>query len=63
LSADLDAIGEAQTLGIDKHSSLLFKKDASGSTSAWASLSKRTAEYRKEEMKKMGFLQEDQQEE
>jgi len=61
LSADLDAIGDAVSIGIDMDSTLHFKKSAKGSTDAWKSLSARTSNFRIEGNKKMGFIQDDQQ--
>ena len=55
LSADLSAIREAVTLGMHADAVLLFEKSGQGSSAAWSSLSQRTADYRSDRKKKMGF--------
>jgi hypothetical protein len=59
LSADLDAIGDAMAVGIHADAVLLFEKSGKGSSSAWASLSARTSDYRSARKKKIGFEQDD----
>ncbi|MDQ7841399.1 MAG: hypothetical protein RDU83_10270 [bacterium] len=59
LSADLAAIGDAMAVGIPADAVLVFEKSGRGSTSAWASLSKQTSEYRSSRKRKFGFEQED----
>jgi hypothetical protein len=61
LSADLAALGDAQAVGIHADAVLLFEKSDKGSADAWASLSKRTSDYRSSRKKKIGFKQEDRQ--
>ncbi len=61
LSADLAAIGDARSVGIQADAALLFEKSGKGSAGAWASLSQRTSDYRSARKKKIGFEQEDRQ--
>ena len=61
LSADLAAIGDAMSVGIHADSSLLFDKSSKGTAAAWASLSKRTSDYRSARKNKIGFEQDDRQ--
>jgi hypothetical protein len=61
LSADLAAIEDARSVGISADAVLLFEKSGKGSTGAWASLSRRTSDYRSALKKKIGFEQEDRQ--
>jgi hypothetical protein len=46
LSADLGAIGDALSYGIDPDAALLFEKSHKGTTEVWASLSKEIGAYR-----------------
>jgi len=46
LSADMDAIAEARSVGFERRSTLAFQKDAQGSRQVWDSLSQKTAAYR-----------------
>lgn len=55
LSADLAAIGDARGVGIHADAVLLFEKSRTGSENAWGSLSRRTADYRADRKKKIGF--------
>jgi len=59
LSADLAAIGDALSVGISADSVLLYEKSGEGSSDAWASLSRRTSDYRSSQKKKMGFEPDD----
>jgi hypothetical protein len=59
LSADLDAIGDANALGISAASSLLFRKSGKGSADAWDSLSISASAYRAARSKAMVFRDED----
>ena len=67
LSADLAAIGDAQTVGFAPsasllyHASLLYQKSKLGSAGAWTSLSRRTSEYRLAVCQRLMFLDEDRQ--
>ena len=47
LSADLDAIGEAHHLGIDRAATMLFEKTGGGSLRAWRKISKDASDARK----------------
>lgn len=55
LSADLDAIGDAMSYGIQADAALLFKKDAKGTAAAWNVLSSNVSNYRTAKKKKIGF--------
>lgn len=59
LSADLAAIGDAEAIGFDASSTLLFDKSGVGSRGAWDSLSARTSDYRSSRKRKIGFERED----
>ena len=59
LSADLEAIGDAMSLGIDADAALLFDKSGKGTHKAWHMLSLRTSDVRAGRKKKMGFQKED----
>ena len=59
LSADLDAIGDAMSLGFAMDSSLLFDKSARGSAEAWRSLSKSASNYRSRQRRNVGFVPSD----
>jgi hypothetical protein len=59
LSADLAAIGDARSTGFDAAAVLLFEKSGQGTADAWASVSKRTSDYRSERKRKIGFQQDD----
>lgn len=61
LSADMGAIGDADSYGIAPDSSLLFAKTAQGTKAAWDSLSLNIAAFRTAKKKKMGFDPEDRQ--
>jgi hypothetical protein len=61
LSADLAAIGDAQTVGFAPSASLLYQKSKLGSAGAWTSLSRRTSEYRLAVRQRLMFLDEDRQ--
>ncbi|MGQ0659019.1 MAG: hypothetical protein ACT4NU_13200 [Chromatiales bacterium] len=55
LGADLNAIGDAISLGIPAHAVLPFERTGAGTAAAWASLSARTSEYRTARRKKIEF--------
>ena len=57
LSADLSAIGDAMSVGIDKDAILSFDKSAQGTCGAWFKLSCLTSDYRAKRKKKIGFDQ------
>jgi hypothetical protein len=59
LSADLAAIGDAMSYGIQPDAALLFDKSSAGTAAACASLSAEVSEYRTGKKKKMGFDPED----
>lgn len=59
LSADLDAVGDAVSYGIQACASLPFMKNSRGTSSVWKSLSERTSEYRNGKKKKIGFVDSD----
>jgi hypothetical protein len=59
LSADLDAMGDAMSLGIHSEKALLYRKNSMGSDSAWASISGVTSAYRRSLKEKVGFKDED----
>jgi len=61
LSADLEAMKDAMTMGIEKQSSLQFARSGQGSARAFQSLSKQTSDYRSRKKKQFGFDTEDQQ--
>jgi Mg-chelatase subunit ChlD len=59
LSADLEAMKDAETIGIDRDSSLQFSKSGRGSKAVFESLSKQTSKYRSRKEPKFGFDAED----
>lgn len=62
LSADLNAINDAQAYGISPKSSMMFDKDATGTASVWLSSSARIKDYRQAEEEGLAdieFLEED----
>jgi len=59
LSADLDAIGDAHSVGFDSKQTLAFAKTANGNAAAWASLRERTSQFRKGEKSRLEFEDED----
>jgi hypothetical protein len=59
LSADLAAIGDAMSYGIQGDSALLFEKNHGGTAAAYASLTAQISDYRTGKKKKMGFDPED----
>jgi hypothetical protein len=59
LGADLDGIDDARASGFVFDSSLLYEKSGKGAREAWASLSKRTSEFRSDRAKKIGFERSD----
>jgi hypothetical protein len=59
LSADLAAIGDAMSVGIDADTVLLFQKDSKGNAAAWNSMSAQTSNFRSARKKKIGFDPED----
>jgi hypothetical protein len=61
LSADLTALGDAKAVGIHADATLLFAKIGNGSARAWDSRSRRTSEYRSNQKRKIGFIQDDRQ--
>jgi hypothetical protein len=61
LSADLDAIAEAQDLGFQDSMSIPFFKNKIGTKEAWASFSRRTSEFRDGSKPDMAFEDKDRQ--
>jgi len=59
LSADLNAIDDAVSLGVRPAAVLLFEASHAGTTSAWESASRRIAEYRGGRSSEMAFTDED----
>jgi len=59
LSADLDAIGDAHSVGFDGKQTLAFAKSPDGSASAWTSLQERTSQFRKGDKNRLEFEDED----
>ncbi|MDD3643488.1 MAG: VWA domain-containing protein [Candidatus Krumholzibacteria bacterium] len=55
LSADLAAIGDAVSVGIDRDSAMLFDKDAEGSRRAWGALACAMTDLRADRVKKIRF--------
>jgi aspartyl aminopeptidase len=55
LSADLAAVGDARSYGIQAEAALLFARSRKGTVGAWASLSAQISDYRTGKKKKMGF--------
>ncbi len=55
LSADLGAIGDAMSYGIDPNAALLFEKSQKGTAGVWSSLSKQISDYRSAKKRKIGF--------
>jgi len=55
LSADLNAIDDAMSYGIQPQATLAFKRTAKGAAGAWAALSSRTTDFRSAKKKKIGF--------
>ncbi len=52
LRADLSAIHEARDLGVDRNSTFAFEKDEAGTTEAWTTLSRTTADLRRRRSKR-----------
>jgi hypothetical protein len=59
LSADLEAIRDAVSYGIQADAALLFDKSGIGTAAAHASVSKQIADFRKGKKRKIGFDPED----
>ncbi|MFC1834260.1 VWA domain-containing protein [Thermodesulfobacteriota bacterium] len=59
LSADLGAINDAVSYGIQGDTALLFHKSGVGTAAAYASLSSQLSDYRRGKKRKMGFDPED----
>ncbi len=59
LSADLAAISDAVSYGVQADTALLFNKTGKGTRDAWASFSRESADYRSGEKFAMGFMAED----
>ena len=59
LSADLAAIGDAVSVGINADAALLFARTRRGSDGAWRSLSRGTSDYRSSRRGKIGFQPDD----
>jgi Mg-chelatase subunit ChlD len=60
LSADLNAINDAQEYGISRKSSMAFDKNVVGTASAWLSSSERISDYRKSaDLRDIEFTKED----
>lgn len=57
LSADLDAMNEAHSLGLSQGSSLLFERSGRGSRMAFQALSTRSTSFRSGEQDDMDFLE------
>lgn len=55
LSADLAAIGDAVSVGIDRDAAMLFDKDAEGSAEAWHALACATADLRADRIDRISF--------
>ena len=61
LSADMGAISDAGTYGIQPDAALLFAKNAKGTKAAWDSLSANVSDFRSAKKRKMGFDPDDRQ--
>lgn len=59
LSADLDAVTDAETSGIAASHAMAFDKTALGTHAAWESMSKNTSSYRARLRKDMSFEEDD----
>jgi ADP-ribosylglycohydrolase len=59
LSADLDAIRDAEAVGIRQSQMMAYDKSAQGTRDGWSGLSKSTSNFRAQRMKDMSFAEED----
>ena len=59
LSADLDAIGDATTYGVQAGSAMAFDKNSQGTSAAWKSVSAHIADYRAARTQNVTFTEED----
>lgn len=59
LSADLEAIEEAQSLGVSADATLAFERSSEGNEAAWGAFARRTRAYREAGAEEMRFEAED----
>lgn len=56
LSADMDAIADAKSLGIQPDAALHFARTGQGTRNAWTTLSQSTSQFRTQKNRNIGFI-------